>query len=549
MTRIEANPGDNLAELSASLKDGGTIFLNPGLYGPELFEGICGTAEAPVTIIGTKEAVFEGGKRYADVRTELNIMAYGSEAVREAKGRELRAAGDKKAKIDYIPSLGTVGQRGHIRIRNCRHLRLMGFSIRGAWPTCIAIDQSQSITLAGLAMEEGTFAIHVEGEDTYGITVHRCTWTQDKTETLMWDSTGWKAIHGDDFHPGDERGLDGDFFRSFGIMGKVTIRYCIVRHAFNAVHMYHSGDGSDPTQNRDVRIHDNKFEFIRDNAVEAERGAVNWWIYRNDMRNVHKWLALEVNHSSHVYCFANTCWFDKFPSTKAIGSSAYLHSGGGFFKTRKKSKQITAHGPHYFFNNSAYIRTGYIKKGVLKDFHHFNNAIHCVEDPSRSGEDKRRPFFWQPGQAPEPWPGGKEPDMNPDHEDTGSHFTRLWAANKVAFTSDVIAHSDIPKRARKLGYPLKKTVAAEPGFKAPEKGDLSLRKGAPARDMRGKLLPIRLALINSDQPFEKAAPAAAGSWQGKDRLRLGITVPGFEVDPVWQSEVEALDALLEAATS
>ena len=542
---IEAQPGDDLAAILRGLSPGDTLRLAPGTYGPELFDGIRGTKQQPITVLGPEDAVFDGGRRYEDVRTELNMMAYANEALREAKGRAARDAGNPRAKIDYIPSLGTVGQRGHIRIRNCRHLRLMGFSIRGAWPTCIAIHQSQSITLAGLQMEEGTFAIHVEGDQTYGITVHRCSWTQDISLGEMWNAMGWKQIHGDDYYPGDHRGLDGDFFRSFGIMGKVTVRYCHVRHAFNAVHMFHGDDdGRSPIQNRDVRIHDNRFEFIRDNAIEAEKGCTNWWVYRNDMRNVHKWLALEVNHSSHVYCFANTCWFDSVPSTGATGSSAYLHSGGGFFKTRKKWRHLKAHGPHYFFNNSAYIRTGYIKKGVLKDFHHFNNAIQCVEDPTRSGTDKQRPFFWQPGQAPTPFADMDRPPRTAGDEDTSTNFTRFWEENKISFEADIIDHPDIPDEANRLGYAMKKTVAKAPGFNDPQSGDLTLMKTAAAGKMKRKLRPIVLEVIDSRAPFELEAPIAAGAWQGEDRIRLGITPPGFDTDPEWQAEVAELDAIL-----
>lgn len=547
---VEANPGDDIAGILRGLSPGDTVHLSPGRYGPELFDGIHGKRKKPITVIGGPDAVFDGGLRYQDVRTELNIMAYANESFREAKGRAKREAGDAGAKIDYIPSLGTVGQRGYIRIRNCSNLRLMGFTIRGAWPTCIAITQSQAITLAGLEMEEGTFAIHVEGDRTQGITVHRCNWTQDMSLGEMWNAMGWKQIHGDDYYPGDHRGLDGDFFRSFGIMGKVTIRHCHVRHAFNAVHMFHSDDdGRSAEQNRDVRIHDNRFEFIRDNAVEAEKGCTNWWIYRNDMRNVHKWLALEVNHSSHVYCFANTCWYDSVPSTGAIGSSAFLHSGGGFFKTRKKWKQIRAHGPHYFFNNSAYIRTGYLKKGILKEFYHFNNAIQCVEDPTRSGTEKQRPFFWQPGRAPKPFEDMEDPPLRARYENTSSNFTRFWTENEIRFEADIIDHPDIPNLAISLGYALKDTVAKKPGFKDPQNGDLRLLKSAAAGKMKQKLRPIRLKVINSREPFELKAPVAAGAWQGNDRIRLGITPPGFDPDPQWQAEVNELDGLLGLPTS
>ena len=91
---------------------------------------------------------------------------------------------------------------------------------------------------------------------------------------------------------------------------------------------------------------------------------------------------------------------------------------------------------------------------------------------------------------------------------------------------------------------MQQTVADVPGFVDPENGRLELRRGAPAGKMKRKLQPISLKLINSETPFTVKKPIAAGAWQGEDRLRLGVTVPGFEIDPIWLEEVDVLDEIL-----
>ncbi len=49
-------------------------------------------------------------------------------------------------------------------------------------------------------------------------------------------------------------------------------------------------------------------------------------------------------------------------------------SGGGVLKTTKKTAHLNA-GPFYMFHNSWYLRSAYLKKGLLDNFHHFNNAV------------------------------------------------------------------------------------------------------------------------------------------------------------------------------
>ena len=54
------------------------------------------------------------------------------------------------------------------------------------------------------------------------------------------------------------------------------------------------GGAPPPMQhNRNVAIHGNRFSFIRDNAIEPEKGAQNWYVYDNAFYNIHATFSMD----------------------------------------------------------------------------------------------------------------------------------------------------------------------------------------------------------------------------------------------------------------
>ena len=100
--------------------------------------------------------------------------------------------------------------------------------------------------------------------------------------------------------------------RTYGIAGDVTIRQCTIRHACYGIHIHHAvKHGTDPAINPNVRIHDNRFDFIRNNAIEPESGANHWWVFHIYIRNCHKVFSLERKQSASMFFVGNTYWFDE----------------------------------------------------------------------------------------------------------------------------------------------------------------------------------------------------------------------------------------------
>jgi hypothetical protein len=216
-----------------------------------------------------------------------------------------------------------------------------------------------------------TFAIGAIGSRTHGITIRHCSWLQDPVPGRIWRVIPWGRIHDpivDIEH--DWRLFDGDFFRGDGIKGGVTIEHCRIGQAFNAIHLFN--DHGDLGLARDVVVRDCTFFEIRDNVLEPETAAGNWWCYRNRLFNVHKWFSFEGRQSQYFYIFANLAWFDSIQGP-AQGDD---NRGGGVFKLAKNVDQ--PFGPNYVFHNSFVTRSDYARNGILAGMKHFNNAILCV---------------------------------------------------------------------------------------------------------------------------------------------------------------------------
>jgi len=380
-----------------------------------------------------------------------------------------------------------------LRLYRCAHVTLRGLKFCLSWPTHIFIDASRGITIHDCHFEDATYCIGARGETTQDILIEHCTWTQDTVPDRLWSQIPWVRMHGETVDLRDDyRLFDGDFFRSNEISGGVTIRHCVIKAAFNAIHGYNASmlDGL----NRDFNISHNRFEQIRDNVFEPEDGASNWWFHHNHMVDVHKWFSIQCPTRGPMYIFSNTGTFRTQQGAHPLPGETDEYVGGAVFKAIGKVKD--AQGPFgdlHVFHNSFVTRSRYIKKGVLPGLKHTNNAI--AYRPAH-GEDPRQGGFFGTRYGPE----------------YAKRFTSNWARWDIRFEGDVICFPAFPDEVRAAGYPLSKTVVGgDPGFvdDSAEPDALAVSAQSPAANAS---LPLTLELPSG--PWSAPGGQTVGAWQG-----------------------------------
>lgn len=370
------------------------------------------------------------------------------DGVSGAEGRVIAIRGDSGATLDGRRNLvrppdwdkPSFDHFAFIKIRQSAHIEVSNLAIQNVWPTAVYIEESQHLTFRRLNMHGSTFAFFARGRKTSDILIERCAWVQD---VRIWDQILWKDIH---HMPRPRKELDGDFFRSFSIAGQVIIRRNLIAHAFNGIHLFADPGDRVGSVNHGVWIYENTFQFVRDNAVEAEFLATNWWVYRNRIYNCHKWFAFEHCRGGHWYIFANVGWFDRKP-----GPQGDEFNGGGVFKANKVDKKMEdcrlPSRPVYVFHNSWYLRSSYVKKGKFRKFNHFNNAIEyaCTGDYPPGIIDPKRKMF-------------------------GDKFTREWQCLEISFHNDLCNHRDFPDHYALVEGMQIEGIHAQPRFREPENG-------------------------------------------------------------------------------
>ena len=382
-----------------------------------------------------------------------------------------------------------------VKILDCQGIVLDSFTIQNVWPTAVYIGQSSEVVLRRLNLHGGTYAVFARGDRTRRIVAERCAWTGD---TAIWDGVIWKDIH---MPPYPRRELDGDFFRSVDVPGEVVIRHNMIQHVFNGVHMFASPEQT--TVNRDVWIYENTFAFIRDNVVESERFARNWWIFGNRIYNAHKWIAFEESGGGQRFVFGNVGWFDR-----RQGPPGDLNNGGAVFKETKKPFPTE---PTYVFHNTWYLRSTYVKKGRIPGLVHFNNAIvyaRSADHPPGLVDDDK-PMF-------------------------GADYLASWQPGDATFDHDYCQHPQYRLMARLSGGAPAPRVDEPPGLKDPEGYDFAPGKDSPLLG-GGKARTIELP--DGGGPWTIPAGLHVGALNDKDATHspydLRCPANGGERGPSW----------------
>ncbi len=501
MAEILITPAD-AAEKLEKLTAGDTARFAPGRYlTPLRLSRIRGTKTQPVRLIGDGDAIITQGVSAEMFRREGN--------------RRSKQVQDR----DEYPGLWPWIDQGQLVLENCDYVQIENLRFEESWPTHIFISDCRHTRVSNCQFLDGTFAIGARGRRTKHLCIDACRWVQDRDPGRMWREIPWYRIHGtpgnEDGYPSvdierDWRLFDGDFFRSNDIAGNVTIRHCEIRQCFNAIHAYNKR--AKPTLNRNFNIHDCLFAEVRDNVLEPEGGATNWWFHRNRLFNVHKWFSIEHTSkaklaASYLYFFSNLAWFDSIqgPDPADIPHGPNDGSrGGGVFKLAKKVQQ--PFGPSYVFHNSFVTRGDYLRKGILPGLEHFHNAILCV--------DQAGPLF-------NAYPAffGDLLVCGPDHHKR--RFTMDWNHYEIDLRNDVIRYSGWPQDLIAAGYFVREGIprcgklGCDPRFVAPlaadtSGGGLQTKSSSPCR---GAGLDEKVKLADCGE-FKIAPGVDIGAWQG-----------------------------------
>lgn len=286
---------------------GDVIELLPGDYVSPVIIAVSGIKGNPITIRGPKEGLarLDGGQT-----------------------REQGRSGGMKP---------TDGDFAFIKIFHAEHIRIEGLEFDNCWPSSIFARSAQNIEIRncrGRGSRYFLYARQTKQRNTKGITLDGVKWVQDQHFEMWEGKVTWKEVKAKPNYV-DNSYFNGAMFGSFDIKGDVTIRNCEISHAFNAIRMdirpkRIKGTRDTPriSRNQRVRIHDNKFSFIRDNAVEPEKGAEDWAVYNNHFFNCHAAISLDGVAIRDYLIIGN--WF--LNTMRPGGRPKQKNTGGKIFK-------------------------------------------------------------------------------------------------------------------------------------------------------------------------------------------------------------------------
>ena len=263
-----------------------------------------------------------------------------------------------------------------------------------------------------------------------------------------------------------ERAYDGSFFNGVDIAGDIEVAGCHVSDAFNGVHLFNRPGV--PELGRNVHVHDCSFVRIRDNPIEPENVAVNWWIHDNQICDAHKWFSMDMQRVEWFYIYRNRGWFTSKP-----GASGSGHRRGSVFKLGAAAPPPPEPaGPVQVFNNSWYLRAPILCEGALWNLRHHNNAVVFC-----SLGNYRPPAITEADGV-----FGSAPD--------DPLFTRLWDQYGIRFENDCVLHPDWPANLLRDHYPLVNPLREDPLFEWQDgEARFRLKAGSPCRDA-GRPVPI-----------------------------------------------------------
>ncbi len=473
---------DNVKQLKQAAEDlrqgrlrpGSVIRLSPNTYrldqaGPPLsFKNIPGTSEdCPITLEGAGAATIIHGERSP-------MSKYYRESFGPTIDLKTMDLLDQRL---YATDQDTNGlQRDDlincVRVEGAAWLVIRSLSFTGCWPSAVLLRDAQYVTVQDVSITGATYAIVAYGS-THHVLLEDSNWTQDPSGDV-WSRIPWAVSH-----HGSRSFLNGALFGGKDIKGSIVIRRNHVRYAYNGIRAKGSCGGQRLCdQNMNVEIYDNTFEFIRDNPVEPEHMAANWWVHHNKMKNVHAAFSFDGARGGPHYVFGNVGWFTEAPENHCIGADwaddrdtdgilteereCRKHRSGKTFKLGNALKK-----PLYIFHNSWLLRSPIVGGGTSGPIRAWNNAVEfcdkakygntCVGSayvPRSNAADR---FIWK---------------LSETGTDAAAHEMRFNISNDPNY----------PARVRAVRRSVAGMHVSDVGFRDGRAGDFRLRPNSPARN-------------------------------------------------------------------
>lgn len=558
---------------------GSVIRIAPGLFDMTAddpivrISGLQGSPEQPIVIQGTRgtagarPTIIDGGRR---LDATLGMI------------ERLRLPGRRTPELDTLIRENQYRTRAAVNclvLEDAAYLVIEEFTIRNCWPTSIIFLSSHHITLRSNTIVGSTYVFFLaRGSDHF--VVENSVWTQDDSGYApdesgysgrydpkprpgrMWDTVPWGVTH-----HGSRAYLNGSLITSFGTRGDIVVRHNIIRNAYNGVRI-RANRCEHPQCNANVEIYDNDFQYNRDNPVEPEDQAINWWIHHNRIYNSHGWFSLDGVGGGPVYIWGNVGWFDDKPARQCIpaewAADRTLQADGSYTPTpqhecsHSRTGKVIKLGPGdtvldepiYVFNNSWYVRAPLVDGGTAQ-FRAWNNAtLFC--DPNVLAPGMCVADYQTERECVEAAPGSTDgvPNRFPLGLDRVP-FIDCAAAGSASHASHGISnHPDYPDKLAELGYPVS-GIHGDPGFVNGPMGDFRLRPDSLARGKGCTVIRTAGGPLACPEPATGSAPDI-GAYQGDalvdgpDYLHRGDERPRV-MKASWR--IYADSALLEVAFS
>ena len=277
-----------LPDAIAQARGGDRVIVTPGTYTSPITVTTGGSIDSPLIIQGMPGAVCDG-----------KIIP---------------------KPFSHQPKTPDPSSFSFIKIVGADHVLLEGLAFRNSWPVSIGVFGGKHIHIRQCSGEGSTYFVFAgnhwqqdKPQIGHDLHVEDCVWTQDPEEKRWKGEISWKSVKGQKSPPHHQY-LQGAMVGGADFGGDVRVVRYTARHAFNGVRL-ECEDDPNLTRNRNVNVEvaDCRFEYIRDNAIEPEVSAQNWWVYRNEFFNVHAAHSLHGFSGGPVYIFGNRHWFNSKP--------------------------------------------------------------------------------------------------------------------------------------------------------------------------------------------------------------------------------------------